>query len=79
MLDDFVGGFLKVIWWFFSELFFSTFCYWIGWPLCKMITLGRYPHPGQSAFNEEIGNNNGFICALVGLAVLVGLGLLFIG
>jgi hypothetical protein len=42
------------------------------------VTLGRYPDSGQKAFNEELGNNNGFICALVGLAVLIGLGLLYI-
>lgn len=50
-----------------ADFLFWTVCYWLGWPLCKLVSGGRYPasspHHGRK--------HNGHFCALSGLAIIM--------
>ena len=75
-MDDLIGeigkGFVRGIGYILAEIFFGTVCYWIGWPICKVVTLGRYPSSKQVVYLEDYsGNNRGFWCSAVGLVVLI--------
>ena len=51
------------------DFVFWTVCYWLGWPLCKLVSGGRYPatspHHGRK--------HSGHLCALTGLGMLLSL------
>ena len=71
MIDETGGGFLKLIWSVVWEFFFGTLCYFIGWPVCKLITLGRYPPSESSIDNAYSRQKEGLPCTLVGFVTLV--------
>ena len=77
-MDEIGSGFFRLIWGVVFEIFFLTVCYWIGWPVCKIITLGRYPATGSRAFYEHSSNEEGWLCSLVGLVTLFGSFAIFI-
>lgn len=82
-MDDLIGeigkGFFRGIGYIIAEIFFGTICYWVGWPICKVVTFGKYPSSEQLVYLEDYsGGNNGFWCSAVGLLVLVFVGL-FLG
>lgn len=82
--DDFIGeigkGFFRGIGYILAEIFFGTICYWVGWPICKIITLGKYPSANQVVYLEGYGkSNNGFWCSVVGLLTIILAGLYFMG
>jgi hypothetical protein len=77
MVDEIAGGLLRLVWWVIYEILFYTLCYWVGWPVCKVFTLGKYPASGSRTY---LGGKNdaGWFCSFVGLAVIVGLFFLFV-
>ena len=83
-MDELIGelgrGFVRAIGYFLAEIFFGTICYWIGWPICKIVTLGKYPSSNRIVYLDDYNGNreNGFWCGAVGLIVLV-LALLYFG
>lgn len=80
LVGDIVKGFFRGIGYILAEIFFRTVCYWIGWPICKAITLGHYPLSKQIvSLGEYGGNNRGFWCSAVGLVVLIFVSLLAAG
>ena len=75
-MDDLIGdigkGFFRAIGYILAEIFFRTICYWVGWPVCKLVTLGCYPSSKQFVYLEDYnGNHYGFWCSAVGLVVLI--------
>lgn len=84
-MEDFVSasnrGFLRSIIYFFAEVIFWRLCYLAGWPLCKVITLGRYPgrQSAERAIFRHRNTHTGFTCAAVGLLILCALLLIFTG
>ncbi|MFS1701945.1 hypothetical protein [Alteromonas sp. AMM-1] len=56
---------------FLGWLFWGV-CYAIGWPVCKVFTLGSYPHSQsrERAIFRHQRAHTGFSCAMVGLIVL---------
>ena len=82
-MDDFIAdvgkGFFRGLGYLLAEVFFDTICYWVGWPVCKVITLGRYPSSNQVVYLGEHGErNNGFWCSVVGFITLIIMGLYLI-
>ena len=83
-MDDIIGeigrGFLRAIGYIIAEIVFGTVCYWIGWPICKLITFGKYPSSNQVVYLDDYNGNreNGFWCSAVGLIVLIS-SLLYFG
>lgn len=73
-------GFLRGIGYILAEVFFGSICFWVGWPICKIVTLGKYPYSGQTIYYGDTDNRHeGFWCSLVGLIVLIFGGLYFTG
>lgn len=80
-MDEIIGeigrGLLRGIGYLLAEIFFGTVCYWIGWPICKLVTLGSYPSSSQIVYLDDYNGNrqNGFWCSAVGLVLLIIVGL----
>lgn len=76
-MDDILGeigkGFLRAMGYILADIFFGTICYWVGWPICKLITLGKYPSSTQVVYLEiYTDRDNGFWCSAVGfMAILI--------
>lgn len=81
-MEDLIGeigkGLFRCIGYILAEIFFGTICYWIGWPICKLVTFGRYPS-SKVYLEDYSGNNQGFWCSAVGLVILVVVGLFSAG
>ena len=82
-MDEFYSGLLRSIFRFVGfvlfEFFFGTVCYFAGWPVCRALTLGRYPYQGQRPYSDFSVSQEGWPCSLVGFVTIVVLGLLFAG
>ncbi len=83
-MDDLVEevgkGFLRGVGYILAEIFFGTICYWVGWPICKLVTLGKYPSSSQVVYLEEYrAGNAGFWCSVVGLLTLLLSALYIVG
>ncbi len=79
-MEDLIGeifkGLFRAIGYILAEIFFGTFCYWTGWPICKLVTFGKYPSSKQLVYLESYDRSNqGFWCSAVGLIVLIVCGL----
>lgn len=64
-----------------AELFFWRLCFVIGWPVCKVLSLGKYPRKvkrERAIFRQE-KVHTGFTCAAVGLLILLALMIVFSG
>ena len=79
-MEDILGepgkGFLRAIGYLIAEIFYRTICYWVGWPICKLLTLGKYPKAKKSAFLEDRVNSS-FWCCAIGLITLISVLLYF--
>lgn len=72
LFEEIVKGFFRGIGYILAEIFFGTICYWVGWPICKIFTLGRYPSSSQVVYFEDYkARNTGFWCSVVGLLTLL--------
>lgn len=83
-MDDLIGevgkGFLRGLGYILAEIFFSTICYWIGWPICKICTLGKYPASSQVVYLDDYSAKRpGYWCSVVGLLAIVVGGLYAVG
>lgn len=73
-------GFFRAIGYILAEIFFGTICYWIGRPVCKLVTFGKYPSSSQIVYLEDYTDrNNGFWCSAVGLIAIIVVVLYFAG
>jgi len=73
-------GFFRGIGHILVEVFFRTVCYWVGWPICKLVTLGKYPSVSKVIyFDEHSSRAGGALCAVVGLLALMVLALYLLG
>jgi hypothetical protein len=80
IIEEVAKGFFRGIGYILAEIFFGTICYWIGWPICKIITLGKYPSSNDVVYLDDgRSRNNNFWCGAVGFLVLVFIGLYFMG
>ena len=71
ILGEIGKGFFRGIGYILAEIFFWTICYWVGWPICKVLTFGSYPKKRDTMFlDDQI--RNGFWCSVVGLLTIVG-------
>lgn len=69
-------GVFRGIGYILAEVFFRTICYWVGWPICKLVTLGKYPSAFKVIYlDEHRSRADGALCAVVGLLALIVLAL----
>jgi len=78
LFEEIGRGFARGIGYIFAEILFKTICYWVGWPLCRLITLGRYPRDRKQILPDTFDTAS-FFCAALGFFVLVSLALCLAG
>jgi len=61
----------RVLWWLGWEFFVETIGWSIGWPICRALTLGRFPDTGFRD-QEETSWWASLLVELVGLGALLG-------
>jgi hypothetical protein len=80
-MDDFgssiVSGFFRGIGYLLADIFYGTICYWIGWPICKVFSGGKYPKKAQYAYWSESSKSGGW-CSAIGLLILVAISIYFV-
>lgn len=81
LMEDIVRGFLRGVGYILADIFFRILCYWIGWPICKIITLGKYPCSNHTMYIDDGGAGfyNNIWCSIAGLLAIVFVGLYFAG
>ncbi|MFP8966004.1 hypothetical protein ACKC9G_05445 [Pokkaliibacter sp. CJK22405] len=70
-LEGLLGGVGRAVGWIIFEFFFWTVCYWVGWPICRILTWGRYPHYERVVFMDDSRDDPPLGCAVVGFLVIV--------
>jgi hypothetical protein len=77
MLDDIAEGFVhtlgRVVGRFIVETIFETVCFFIGKPVVRVFTLGRYPEVVPSDTQQQLTSAAGLLTLLaIPLAISVG-------
>ncbi|QTH62643.1 hypothetical protein J1N51_07580 [Psychrosphaera ytuae] len=75
LADSFFKGIARAIGWLFVDLIFNFVFYYIGWPICKLVSFGKYPKPVNYDYLHT-ENRQGLLCSFVGFFACL---LLFIG
>ena len=78
VLEEIGKGFFRAVGWLFAEILFGTVCYWVGWPVCRAVTLGSYPRSRKQVLPDS-WDAESFICSSVGFLLLLSLGLYLAG
>ena len=82
LIEEVAKGFFRGVGYILAEIVFGTICYWVGWPVCKIITLGKYPHSNDVVYLDDgwfSSRNNNFWCSAVGLLIIIFIGLYLTG
>lgn len=72
-----LSGFFRGIGYILADIFFGTICYWVGWPICKILLRGEYPNNHQLTYMSGTNSSGGW-CSSVGLLILIAIGTYFI-
>jgi len=70
LIEEIGKGFLRGVGYLLVEILYGTICYWVGWPICRVLTLGRYPRDREQPLPEK-WNAESFLCSSVGFIVLI--------
>lgn len=77
IIEEITKGILRVIGYIFIEFLFNFVFYYIGWPICKILTFGKYPKSVDYDYLHT-ERRDGYMCSFVGCAaVLIGLTIWF--
>jgi len=68
--DDLGKGFVRAIGWILAEVLFNFVFYWIGWPVCKTVTLGKYPQKPNYDYSHSY-NRQGLWCGFTGMVIVI--------
>jgi hypothetical protein len=60
---------LRFVWWLSWDFVVLTISWSIGWPIWRLLTLGRFPHAGFREY-EESGTGEAFLVCGTGFALL---------
>lgn len=65
-----LGLIVRAAIWLISELFFETIAWYVGWPICRFLSLGRFPE--QAIHDREAASQLAqALVSLVGFIFLV--------
>lgn len=62
---------LRGLWWLAWDFLVLTVAWSIGWPVCRGVSFGRFPHAGFHGF-DDAGLLESIVVCVVGFAVLAG-------
>lgn len=65
-------GFLRALWFVAFELMFEFVGWWIGWPVCRLFSLGRFPEQRMGE-QDQASWPVALTVEVVGLATLAAL------
>ena len=71
-------GLLRGIGYIIVDILFNFVFYYIGWPICKILTLGKYPEKPDYDYLHTF-NRQGLWCSFVGFLVVIFICLYFLG
>ena len=71
-------GFLRGIGYLLVEVLFNFILYYIGWPICKILSLGTYPKKVTHDYLYT-DTRQGLLCSLVGFTFVLLVGLYLTG
>lgn len=66
-----VGVFVRSLIWLIWELCFETIAWYVGWPVCRVISFGKLPEEAING-HERAPTLTNFIVSMVGLVSLFG-------
>jgi hypothetical protein len=67
-----IGFVVRGLIWLMWEVCFEEVCWYIGWPVCRLLTFGRLPRE-PITHREHASNLSCFLVSLVGFGSLIGL------
>ncbi|MDX5407542.1 MAG: hypothetical protein LPK11_10970 [Chromatiaceae bacterium] len=70
VLETFIRGFLRVLALLVVEIIFGKLCYVLGWPVCKLLSLGKYPAASQTV-SPASQQRQEYWCSFTGLVILL--------
>ncbi|MBZ9609975.1 hypothetical protein [Rheinheimera maricola] len=70
VLEELAKGFFRALAYFVLEVFFGKVCYALGWPVCKVLSFGKYPSANQSVQSEG-SSKQSYWCSFAGMVVLL--------
>ena len=62
---------LRALWWLAWDFMVLTVAWSTGWPIWRLLTIGRFPHAGFREY-EESGTGEAFLVCGTGFALLGG-------
>ena len=74
LVGEIVGGVLRIVGSLLFDILFEVVCYYVGYPVVKLLTLGKYPKNYDSLFQEGETRQSAIV-SVVGLGVLVAGGI----
>lgn len=60
--------------WFAYEIVFETLCWYIGWPICRVLTFGKFPKEGIADHQDASGVAQAIV-SMIGFVSLILLGI----
>ncbi|MGE8504141.1 MAG: hypothetical protein ACN6P1_18105 [Pseudomonas sp.] len=69
----FLGLIIRALIWLIYEFLFEKIAWYIGWPICRLITLNSLPSE-RITESEQASNLTNFVVSMTGLISLVALG-----
>ncbi len=70
-----VGVLVRALIWLVWEFCFEGIAWYVGWPICRALSLGRLPQEAMTE-HEQASNLTNCTVSLVGLVGLIGLAVL---
>ncbi|NRB42280.1 MAG: hypothetical protein HRU20_28060 [Pseudomonadales bacterium] len=58
--------------WLILEFFFEVIGWYVGWPICRVLSFGHYPE-NEISDHEQASKITVFVVSLVGVIVLIGI------
>ena len=81
-MDDLLGelakGIFRAVSYLVIEVLFHFVFYYIGWPICKIVTFGKYPNRSKSEFLDKTDQQQTW-CGFIGFLVVLFVILYFLG
>jgi hypothetical protein len=74
-MEDFIvdlgKGVFRLLTFFFAEIVFATIFFWIGFPICKVISVGHYPSSDDLTLFGSGFDQGNIWCCMVGLLAIL--------
>ncbi len=70
LFESLLKGIARAIGWFVADFLFNFIFYYIGWPVCKVLSLGKYPKPVTYDYLHT-ENRQGLFCSFIGFLIVI--------